>query len=272
MKDYYAILMVHPSAERFLIEAAYKRLAREYHPDVSKAPDTHEKMIAINEAYEVLTDSLRRTEYDREYKRYSIDQQKRPYSPTQPPTAGSTKQSHNETSTANQQAEFTSKGVQPSAPDPNRFGINPGYLEHAIAGARQWKKRKRAVPKEVRVAIWGIYSIGGLIIVFTLFTPNEIFVNKGPIALVVLALIVFSEVPIALVEGVHDKRLRREVFDPTYNPNPEGYDKYAAEYAKYESLIASVFVSRNWLYHSNPFVAACGTIIRFKSGKQPLEA
>lgn len=63
-KDYYSILMVHPKAEAFVIDSAYKRLAREYHPDLSNGSAGHEKMIEINEAYEVLSDADRRKEYD----------------------------------------------------------------------------------------------------------------------------------------------------------------------------------------------------------------
>jgi ATP-dependent DNA helicase PIF1 len=64
MKDYYAILQVHRHAEKEIIEAAYKRLALKYHPDVNKLPNASEKMQGINEAYEVLSDPERRVTYD----------------------------------------------------------------------------------------------------------------------------------------------------------------------------------------------------------------
>ena len=65
-KDYYAILGVHPTAEIAVIEAAYKALAKRYHPDVNKDnPDeTHKRMQEINEAYEVLSNTTKRKEYD----------------------------------------------------------------------------------------------------------------------------------------------------------------------------------------------------------------
>jgi len=65
-KDYYAILGVHPTAEIAVIEAAYKALAKRYHPDVSKdnPEDAHRRMQEINEAYEVLSDTTKRKEYD----------------------------------------------------------------------------------------------------------------------------------------------------------------------------------------------------------------
>jgi curved DNA-binding protein CbpA len=63
--DYYAILQVHPQADREVIGAAYRKLAAKYHPDVSASPDTAEKMKLLNEAYEVLSDPARRAAYDR---------------------------------------------------------------------------------------------------------------------------------------------------------------------------------------------------------------
>ncbi|MPM25489.1 Curved DNA-binding protein [bioreactor metagenome] len=62
--DYYRILQVHPMAEPEVIEGAYKRLARKYHPDVSRARDAESRMKQINEAYEVLGDPARRKSFD----------------------------------------------------------------------------------------------------------------------------------------------------------------------------------------------------------------
>jgi len=63
--DYYAILQVHPEADKEVIGAAYRRLAAKYHPDVSASPDAAEKMKWLNEAYEVISDPARRATYDR---------------------------------------------------------------------------------------------------------------------------------------------------------------------------------------------------------------
>ena len=63
--DYYAILQVHPSATREVIDAAYRKLAAKYHPDVSTSPDADDKMKQLNEAYEVLTDPAKRVAYDK---------------------------------------------------------------------------------------------------------------------------------------------------------------------------------------------------------------
>lgn len=63
-RDYYAILQVHPSAEPEVIEAAYRRLAAKYHPDVNPSPDATARMQAINEAHRVLSDPSLRAAYD----------------------------------------------------------------------------------------------------------------------------------------------------------------------------------------------------------------
>jgi curved DNA-binding protein CbpA len=65
VSDPYKVLQVDPEAEREVIEAAYRRLARKYHPDVSPDPDSHRKMIAINMAWEQLRDPVKRAAVDR---------------------------------------------------------------------------------------------------------------------------------------------------------------------------------------------------------------
>ena len=65
-KDYYAILQVHPRAEPEVIEAAYRRLSRKYHPDVRGQADAGHRMRELNEAFEVLSDPARRRAYDRQ--------------------------------------------------------------------------------------------------------------------------------------------------------------------------------------------------------------
>ena len=63
-KDYYAVLGVEPSAGDAEIKTAYRRLARKYHPDVSKEPGAEEQFKAVNEAYEALRDPQKRAAYD----------------------------------------------------------------------------------------------------------------------------------------------------------------------------------------------------------------
>lgn len=64
-KDYYETLGVSRTATDKEIKAAYRKLARKYHPDVNKDdPKASEKFKDINEAYEVLSDSTKRQRYD----------------------------------------------------------------------------------------------------------------------------------------------------------------------------------------------------------------
>ena len=63
-KDYYSVLGVEPNAGEAEIKSAYRRLARKYHPDVSKEAGAEDKFKAVNEAYEALRDPARRKAYD----------------------------------------------------------------------------------------------------------------------------------------------------------------------------------------------------------------
>ncbi len=63
-KDYYEALGVESGAGEAEIKAAYRRLARKYHPDVSKEAGAEERFKAVNEAYEVLRDKEKRAQYD----------------------------------------------------------------------------------------------------------------------------------------------------------------------------------------------------------------
>ena len=63
-KDYYKILGVERDATEAKIKSAYRKLARQYHPDVNKSPDAVNKFKDINEAYEVLSDREKKSRYD----------------------------------------------------------------------------------------------------------------------------------------------------------------------------------------------------------------
>jgi molecular chaperone DnaJ len=65
MADYYQLLQVPQDASADDVKRAYRRLAREYHPDRNPDPGARERMAEINHAYEVLSDPERRARYDR---------------------------------------------------------------------------------------------------------------------------------------------------------------------------------------------------------------
>jgi curved DNA-binding protein len=77
-KDYYQILGVNRDASEEVIKKAYRRLARKYHPDVSKESSAEERFKEVAEAYEVLRDAEKRAAYDRLGSNWRAGQEFRP--------------------------------------------------------------------------------------------------------------------------------------------------------------------------------------------------
>ncbi len=76
-KDYYKIMGVSHDASDKDIKMAYRKLARKYHPDISKEPDAEERFKEMGEAYEVLKDPVKRAEYDQYIKNREFNQRQR---------------------------------------------------------------------------------------------------------------------------------------------------------------------------------------------------
>lgn len=64
-RDYYDVLGISKDADEQEIKKAYRKLARQYHPDVNKEDDAEEKFIEIKDAYDTLSDPQKRSNYDR---------------------------------------------------------------------------------------------------------------------------------------------------------------------------------------------------------------
>lgn len=78
--DYYKVLQVDEEADREVIEAAFRRLARKYHPDTNRSDDAEETMKLLTRAYTVLSDPQERVSYDA-YRRAVLGGQEAPAGP-----------------------------------------------------------------------------------------------------------------------------------------------------------------------------------------------
>lgn len=82
MKNYYEILEVDKNASQEVIEKAYKILAKKYHPDLQQGQQQQEyaeKMKIINQAYDVLSNSSKRKEYNQKLENEKIQREKMRY-------------------------------------------------------------------------------------------------------------------------------------------------------------------------------------------------
>lgn len=122
-KDYYKIMGVARDASQDEIKRVYRRLARKFHPDVSKEPNAEERFKEVQEAYEVLKDPEKRAAYDQLGTQWRSGQEFRP-----PPDWG-------------RQFEFSTSG----ADDPgfSDFFASLFGTHSAFAGQRAGRGRSR---------------------------------------------------------------------------------------------------------------------------------
>ena len=85
-ESYYELLQVQPTADVEVIRAAYRSLARRYHPDQNPSPSAEATTKRLNEAWEVLSDPERRAEYDRTFAAGSTSRPTWPPRPQNQPT------------------------------------------------------------------------------------------------------------------------------------------------------------------------------------------
>src|SRR5438552_584955 len=128
IRDLYQVLQVDPSADGEVLEAAYRRLARKYHPDVSSAPDAEARMRELNDAYATLRDPARRAAYDRGR------------APARPPEPRAT------TATTARARPVRPARPRPGAPRPRARRARPPVgrrrrLPCPVRGARPWRLR-----------------------------------------------------------------------------------------------------------------------------------
>jgi len=91
-EDYYRVMGVDANADTAAIKQAYRRQARLLHPDVNRSGDAHASMARINEAYEVLSDTQRRSAYDGVRRRHQAMHAATPGKPAEPELPGDWKQ------------------------------------------------------------------------------------------------------------------------------------------------------------------------------------
>ena len=81
-ESYYELLQVTPTADLEIITAAYRALIRRHHPDRNPSPTADATTKRLNEAWEILSDPVKRAEYDREL---TAGSSSRPAPPPRPP-------------------------------------------------------------------------------------------------------------------------------------------------------------------------------------------
>jgi curved DNA-binding protein len=137
-KDYYEILGVTRSSDADEVKRAYRKLARKYHPDVSKEKNAEDKFKEVQEAYEVLRDAEKRAAYDQLGRDFRNGQQFRP-----PPDWGQRfgQQGGQRFSDLNGFSDFFSS-LFGGAAGPAQHDADAGSLDVTVEEAFQGTKRR----------------------------------------------------------------------------------------------------------------------------------
>ncbi|AMO98042.1 DnaJ domain-containing protein [Collimonas sp. NPDC087041] len=73
MKDYYAVLGIDSDAPISALKSAYRKKASEFHPDRNTSPDAPSRFREVQEAYDLLSDAVKRQEYDENRRRSLLE-------------------------------------------------------------------------------------------------------------------------------------------------------------------------------------------------------
>jgi DnaJ-class molecular chaperone len=134
-KDHYAILGIARNADPEVVRAAYRALAKKYHPDTANHTNLVGRFQEINEAYLVLSDAERRAQYD--HATFEKPSEK-------PPEKPSKKTSRESAST---------KATASNHTDPRCLGENPQRLPHCFSDGRGSSAVRLSFGKEVNPPI-----------------------------------------------------------------------------------------------------------------------
>jgi curved DNA-binding protein len=146
-KDYYEILGVERTAAPEDIKRAYRKLARKYHPDVSKEKNAEDKFKGVQEAYEVLKDAEKRAAYDQLGRDYRSGQQfRRPNDWEQRFSAGA---GHQSFSDVNGFSDFFSSLFGSSSNQP-QSDADAGFLEVTVEDAFNGTRRRVTLGEQGR--------------------------------------------------------------------------------------------------------------------------
>ncbi len=149
--DPYRVLQVDPTADHEVIQAAYRALARRFHPDVAPDLETAQRMAAINAAFDLIRDADRRAAYDREHGHAATPSRPNGEGTAQaPPTAGGPPSSGASWTSTRQGASWEgTAGPPPGRPsgsvlDFGRFkGWSLGEIARVDAGYLMWLDDRR---------------------------------------------------------------------------------------------------------------------------------